>query len=123
MNIATPSHALGVPSHSVMRGGAPAVEPLVGRDTDFDALLKQARRDGDITRAARTLTAQALILPILKELRSGSMAWGPFKAGDAEKSFGPMLDTELADRMAASPRLPVASAIEARLRVRERGVG
>lgn len=99
----------------------PVRAPAGVADADFDEMVGQARRGEQIQAAARTLTAQALVLPILQSLRSGSLAWGPFGAGDAEKSFGPMLDVQIADRIASSPRLPVASAIEARLRARERG--
>jgi len=99
---------------------APAVRALPGvADARFDETLARSTRDAAITAAARALTAQALVAPILKELRANSNAWGPFAAGDAEKSFGPMLDLAIADRIAASPRLGVATILEERLRARE----
>lgn len=99
---------------------APAVRALPGvADARFDETLARTTRDAEITAAARVLTAQALVAPILKELRANSNAWGPFAAGDAEKSFGPMLDLAIADRIAASPRLGVATILEERLRARE----
>jgi len=106
-----------------VRPATASVRGLGGADDSFEQTLAHARRADEITAAARSLTAQALVAPILKELRSNSIAWGPFGAGDAEKTFGPMLDLKLADRIAASPRLPVAAAIEARLRARERDPG
>jgi len=122
MNLIAGSIESAAPAPFALRSDS-RVHSLGPPDHDFDKALDRAQRDDTITKAARALTAQALVLPILKELRGGSLAWGPFKASDAEKSFGPMLDTALADRIAASPRLPVAAAIEARLRARERGVG
>lgn len=88
-----------------------------GRES-FSQMLARADREASIRHAARALTAQALVAPILKELRANSTAWGPFRAGDAERTFGPMLDLAMADRIASSPRLGVAERIEARLRAR-----
>lgn len=99
-----------------------SVRALPGvEDKTFDDALSRATRAADVRTAARSLTAQTLVLPILKELRASSTAWGPFAAGDAEKAFRPMLDLEIADRIAASPRLPVARMIEERLVARDRG--
>lgn len=84
----------------------------------FDRVLADARRDQEIHEAAKSLTSQALILPILKELRGGSMAWGPFRDDEATKSFAPLLDQAIADRIASSPQLGVAERLEARLRKR-----
>lgn len=85
---------------------------------DFDRMLALARRDDEIREAARAITSQALVLPVLKELRAGSLAWGPFRDNEAVKGFAPLLDQAIADRIASSPRLGVASRVEARLRAR-----
>jgi len=96
--------------------GTTALDPASRQD--FESMLAKADREQSIQKAARAITAQALVAPILKELRANSMAWGPFRAGDAERTFGPMLDLAIADRIAASSRLGVAQRIEARLRAR-----
>ncbi|MBX3354919.1 MAG: hypothetical protein KF724_04395 [Phycisphaeraceae bacterium] len=100
-----------------------SVRPLADESAaSFDRMMAESDRREAISAAARGLVAQSLILPVLKELRGGSLAWGPFAPGDAEKRFGPMLDVALADRIAASPRMAATKAIEARLLARERGV-
>ncbi|MBM4113798.1 MAG: hypothetical protein FJ253_10610 [Phycisphaerae bacterium] len=84
----------------------------------FERTLAEARRDGEIRDAARALTSQALVLPVLQQLRAGSLAWGPFRDNEAAKAFAPLLDQAISDRIAASPRLGVTERIEERLRAR-----
>ena len=71
---------------------------------------KQAR-DG-----AAGLVSEALILPVLKQVRQSSLNKdGPFSPGIGEKAFGPEFDMQLADRIAQSPNLGVKKALVQRL--------
>ena len=71
--------------------------------------------------AAAGLVSQALILPILQQLRRSPFnTKGPFSAGTGEKTFGPQFDMQLADRIAHSPRLGVKNALADR--IMKRGV-
>ena len=86
---------------------------------EFKNILKQKSSDearAQAEKAAAGLVSQALILPILKQVRR-SMAdmKGPFSPGMAEKAFGPEFDMQLADRIAHSPRLGVTKALTERL--------
>ena len=87
----------------------------------FEALLQRhaATQETDrekAKKAAAGLVSQALILPILKQVRrSTMMAKGPFSPGIAEKTFGPEFDMQLADRIAHSPRMGVTKALTERL--------
>jgi hypothetical protein len=65
---------------------------------------------------AGDLVAQALILPILKQMRRGTFDKNtPFAPGTGEKTFGPEFDMQIADRIAHSPRMAPTDAIAARL--------
>jgi len=69
-----------------------------------------------IRKVAGDLVAQALILPLLKQLRRGTFGKGtPLSPGTGEKTFGPEFDVEMADRIAHSPRMAPTDAIAARL--------
>ena len=71
-------------------------------------------------KAAGDLVSNALILPMLKQLRRSP--WGEnglFSGGIGEKTFGPEFDMQIADRIAHSPRLGVKAAIASRLMKRE----
>ncbi len=113
MNILASSHPIGLER---LTHGSGALD-AAARDP-FRKVMAQAKRDEQIHAAAQAITSQALVLPILRELRAGSLAWGPFRANEAEKGFAPLLDQAIADRIASSPRLGVAERIEARLRAR-----
>jgi hypothetical protein len=94
------------------------------RPTDtrqFEAMLKEnggtqheARKR--VEDAAAGLVAQALILPMLKQVRRSTLGGkGPFSPGIAEKSFGPEFDMQLADRIAHSPRMAATQGLTDRL--------
>jgi len=77
---------------------------------------KQAR-DG-----AAGLVSEALILPVLKQVRQSSLNKdGPFSPGIGEKAFGPEFDMELADRIAHSPRMGITDALAKKLLKRATG--
>jgi hypothetical protein len=96
-------------------GGNPASFSTVLETTqqqvdEFAARRKQAE-DG-----AAGLVANALILPILKQLRRSSLGENPvFSGGNGEKMFGPQFDMELADRIAHSPNLGIKNALADRM--------
>ncbi len=67
-------------------------------------------------KAAEGLVSNALILPILKQLRrSTEEQKGVFSGGNGEKTFGPQFDMQLADRIAQSPRLGIKKALADRM--------
>jgi hypothetical protein len=69
-----------------------------------------------IRKVAGDLVSQALILPILKQIRRGTFGKGtPFSPGTGEKTFGPEFDIQIADRLAHSPHMAPTDAIAARL--------
>lgn len=75
-----------------------------------------AQRRSQAEKAATGLVSNALILPILKQLRRSSLDnKGPFSPGTGEKAFGPEFDIQIADRIANSPRLGIKKALADRL--------
>jgi hypothetical protein len=78
---------------------------------DEPTLRKQAAE-----KTAGDLVSTALILPVLKQLRRGSLNHNPvFGGGDGEKTFGPLFDTQIADRIAQSPNLPIRQSLADRM--------
>ncbi len=81
-----------------------------GKDSDLMAREKEANQ------AATGLVSNALILPILQQVRrSMEQSKGPFAPGKGENAFGPEFDVQLADRIAQSPRLGIKTALANRL--------
>jgi hypothetical protein len=81
-----------------------------------DAADAQTQRRQKIEKTAGDLVSNALILPMLKQLRRSP--WGEntvFSGGIGEKTFGPEFDIQIADHIAHSPRLGVKAAIASRL--------
>jgi hypothetical protein len=114
----------------VPEGAAPANNhPQLGRGQDgaFRQMLTQqaaavptaesaAKAHAKIEKAAGDLVANALILPVMKQIRRSP--WGEnsvFSGGNGEKTFGPAFDMEIADRLAHSPRMGATQALVARL--------
>ena len=65
--------------------------------------------------AAQQLVSVALVQPIFERLRSSSQASAPFGPGQAEKSFGPLLDAELSRRLTTRSNWPLVNEITKRL--------
>lgn len=66
--------------------------------------------------AAAGLVSNALILPILKQVRRDSEETkSVFGGGNGEKAFGPQFDMQIADRIARSPNLGIKNALADRL--------
>jgi Rod binding domain-containing protein len=73
-------------------------------------------RHAEAEKAAEGLVSNALILPVLKQLRRSTLDQkGVFSAGSGEKTFGPEFDMQLANRIAQSPRLAVKESLVKRL--------
>ena len=103
------------------RGAAGKQGPRVG-ETAVQTLNRQKAEDAVADRhavaekAAEGLVSNALILPVLKQLRHSTLSEkGLFSAGTGEKTFGPEFDMQLANRIAQSPRLAVKESLVKRL--------
>jgi Rod binding domain-containing protein len=117
------NHAAGTPSAST--GFAQILKhrtALAGAQSkDAAATLEGAkehetRRREQAEKAAGDLVSNALIMPMLKQLRRS--VWGEntvFSRGIAEKTFGPQFDMQISDRIAHSPRLGLKTALTERL--------
>ena len=69
-----------------------------------------------VTKVAGDLVANALILPVMKQIRRSVWAKdGLFTGGIGEKTFGPEFDMQIADRIAHSPRMAVTNSLAQRL--------
>lgn len=69
-----------------------------------------------LRKVAGDLVSNALILPILKQIRRSVWSQNSiFKPGAGENAFGPEFDTQLADRVAHSPRMSLTDALASRL--------
>ena len=115
----------GSKSSSIFPGQSGATAAESAAASNFGKLLNQAaagktsdksdaRKKAEA--AAAGLVSNALILPVLKQLRRSP--WGGesvFSGGNGEKSFGPQFDMHLADRIANSPRLGIKNALADRL--------
>jgi hypothetical protein len=80
---------------------------------------------GDLRKASQQLVAAALVEPALASMREGSTAVEPFAPTTAEKRFGPMLDSMLADRIVGASNFELPKMIERQLTARmaaKRGV-
>jgi hypothetical protein len=75
-----------------------------------------AARRKEAEEAATGVVSQALILPILKQIRRSPFNQsGPFSPGTGEKTFGTEFDMQIADRIAQSPRLGIKKTLADRL--------
>ena len=86
------------------RTGTTATEKLNNQQDVDEAADAHAKAE----KAAEGLISNALILPILKQVRRSSFGENSvFSGGNGEKAFGPEFDMQLSDRIAQSPRLGV----------------
>ena len=97
------------------RKGETAAEKL-NNQTDVD---EAAEAHAKAEKAAAGLVSNALILPILKQVRRSSLGENSvYSGGSGEKAFGPEFDMQLSDRIAQSPRLGVRESLVKRLEKR-----
>ena len=90
------------------------------KDDRFDSALRRVLGGGHKTQqtsrqAAEEFISMALVQPILAQLRETNQAADPFAPGSVEKSFGPMLDAEIAHRMVKSSGWGLVDAVTDRL--------
>ena len=84
----------------------------------FAQVLDAAGKDKDretVREAATQLVSITFIMPMLASLRDSPFVEPPFAPGHAEKQFRPMLDQEIADRIAGAANFPLVDAIVNRL--------
>ncbi|HVT80255.1 MAG TPA: hypothetical protein VHM90_06315 [Phycisphaerae bacterium] len=87
--------------------------------TSPEEKARKAQRAKETDQAATGLVANALILPILQQVRRSMQEMkGPFSPGKGENAFGPQFDIQLADRIAQSPKLGIKTALVNRLSTR-----
>lgn len=65
--------------------------------------------------AAEEFVAIAFVEPVLSQIRESNHAAEPFGPTDAEKSFGPLLDAEIARRIVAKERYGLVDAVARQL--------
>ncbi len=83
-------------------------------------LLAAAQLHARARKAAEGLVANALILPVLKQLRQDPFGKNTiFSPGTGEKTFGPQFDMEIADRIAQSPAMAATQVLTQRIERRE----
>lgn len=113
-------------------GGAGGVlsQAKVGKGSaGFDAVLegatgavdRSAPSDEATEKAASGLVSNALILPMLQQVRRS--VWsekGVFGGGNGEKMFGPQFDMQIADRLSQSPQMAVTQVLKERLAKRHK---
>lgn len=90
----------------------------VGRG--FDSLLTKASqaaahagraKDQKLRHASEQLVADALIQPVLKQMRDSPFRVKMFQGGQAAKAFEQQLDMILSDRIVHSARFPIVNAV------------
>ena len=98
----------------VLRDQASPLPTPGARGESFASILSRARDGLDqmtpeekARASAEEFVAQALVLPVLKQMRETNDAWGPFAPGRHEKRFGSMLDGEIASRLVRAQRFPL----------------
>jgi hypothetical protein len=96
--------------------GRHGIAPVAGGES----APSEGDADDKARRAAEQFVSTTFILPILKELRAQNRAAPPFGPTQAEKTLGPMMDAQLADRMVRSGQFALVDRVAAELRGVER---
>ncbi|MBI1191381.1 MAG: hypothetical protein GC200_11960 [Tepidisphaera sp.] len=94
--------------------------PRLGDQAAFGDVLARVKSDQQTPeqkarKAAEELISTALIGPVFKGLRESNNAAEPFKPNAAERSFGQMLDTTLAQRMVSSAHWGLVDSVAQKL--------
>ena len=116
----TAPNLVAIPQSPALSMSARDLKLSADRDS-FSAILSRARHDPSATpeqrarAAAEQLVSTALVQPIFKKLRDSNNAPAPFGPGKAEKTFGPMLDATLAQRMVTSQRWGLVDSLARRM--------
>jgi Rod binding domain-containing protein len=94
---------------------APSAQPVRTAPDSFASVLQVQRGDRSPEQAARDaaeqFVAQSLVQPVFAQLRGSSHAAPPFAPGEAEKTFRPLLDAELARRIVSARQFPLVDAV------------
>lgn len=102
----------------VQRAGETMTE-FLNRQARFKTTSVADGQHAKAEKAAAGLVSNALILPVLKQLRRSSFGKNSvFSGGNGEKTFGPEFDMQLADRIAQSPNLGIRDALAAKMEQR-----
>lgn len=72
-------------------------------------------------KTAREFVSMSLVQPILAQLRKTNAAWGPFKPGNHEQQFGPLIDAEVAMRITRASNFPIVDAVARNLMTHAEG--
>lgn len=88
---------------------------LAGRPAPFQSILAPSRVERTPEQKARdaaeSFVAQALVLPVLKQLRESNRAATPFAPGPYERSIGSLFDAETAARIVRAERFPLVERV------------
>lgn len=102
-----------------------AMDALTTDQASFERVLGRRPQETEgpeaARRAAEDFVSMALVLPILKQVRETNRAAPPFAPGPAEKSFGALLDAEMAGRLVRSTRFGIVDAVAERIGGAARG--
>lgn len=79
------------------------------------SVLSEAGDLTDTRKAAEEFVSIAFVEPILRSMRESNHAEGPFAPTAAEKSFGPLLDAEIAKQIVAHERYGLVDAVARQL--------
>jgi Rod binding domain-containing protein len=94
---------LGRPSQQLAQVPSDPRERFTLIDDSLDANAKRA----EAREAAEALVSTSFIKPILAQLRESNNAPAPFGPTQAEKQFGALLDTQLADEISRAAQFPI----------------
>lgn len=92
---------------------SPSVERGFG--ATLGGALRRIDPGKDARKAAEEFVSIAFIEPVLKSLRDSNQAAPPFAPTDAEKSFGPLLDAEIAQRIVAREQYGLVDSVARQL--------
>lgn len=99
-------------------------DPRLDEQSMFAGVLARAKDAGTpqarAREAAEQLVATALVLPALKGLRERANAAPPFAPGPAERTFGQLQDTTLAQRLVKASNWPLVDRLAQRVLERSR---
>lgn len=114
---------------AVLGGAGAGALARVSPEGVFSALLASARGEGAAAsggagsaggasrarEAAEGFVAQALVLPVLRQLRSSNQASAPFAPGAYERQFAGLLDQDIAQRIVRARGFGLVDTVVARL--------
>lgn len=105
-----------------LRPGQTFVDRLNALKGEKSQAKQETEERAKAQKVAGDLVANALILPVMKQIRRSVWSQNTiFGGGNGEKAFGPEFDMQIADRIAHSPRMTVTAALADRLMARKQG--